>query len=195
MRWKILAGLSVLVVVGAGAWLWLAPTDSGLRPLPRPAFFPGKVPDTPPTMAPRAEQADAIFVDKSERRLELRQGGEVIASYRVALGDAPEGHKQQEGDERTPVGTYAIDWRNDQSIAYLSLHISYPDAGDRAQAAARGVSPGGNIMIHGIANGWGWLGSRHLLNDWTDGCIAVTNEEMREIWARVPNGTPITIVE
>ncbi len=148
---------------------------------------------TPPPMAPAAEQADAIHVDKSDRQLTLLRDGDPIRTYKIAMGGNPEGHKTQEGDERTPIGTYEIDWRNQNSIAHLSLHISYPNADDIAQAQARGVSPGGNIMIHGILNGWGFLGPFQTYWDWTNGCIAVTNAEMREIWSLVPNGTPITI--
>lgn len=149
---------------------------------------------TPPPMAAEVERADMVRVVKAARRLELLRGDEVIRSYEVSLGAAPEGHKLREGDERTPEGRYVIDWRNDSSIAHLSLHISYPNAEDTARAAAEGVSPGGNIMIHGILNGWGMLGGLHRVWDWTNGCIAVTNAEMREIWALVPNGTPIEIL-
>ncbi|WP_246251979.1 L,D-transpeptidase family protein [Parasulfitobacter algicola] len=147
----------------------------------------------PPQMASTDQQADAIFVDKSDRRLQLLRDGKVIRDYTISLGDQPLGHKTQEGDERTPVGTYEIDWRNENSIAHLSLHISYPNPADKAQAAQRSVSAGGNIMIHGILNGWGFVGPLQRLADWTNGCIAVTNTEMREIWSLVPNGTPITI--
>ena len=148
---------------------------------------------TPPGMAAPGDRADAVRVDKSDRRLDLMRDGAVIRSYRIALGGAPEGHKAREGDERTPEGAYLIDWRNPQSIAHLSLHISYPNPEDSARAAAAGVDPGGAIMIHGLPNGWGFLGALHLLWDWTDGCIAVTNAEMREIWSLGPDGTPIMI--
>ena len=149
---------------------------------------------TPPPMAAATDQADAIHVDKSSRILTLLRDGTPIATYDISLGaDGDGGHKRREGDERTPEGSYVIDWRNDRSIAHLSLHISYPDAADTARAESVGEDPGGDIMIHGIANGWGWLGRLHLAWDWTDGCIAVTNAEMREIWSRVPNGTPIEI--
>ncbi|MCE8025634.1 MULTISPECIES: L,D-transpeptidase family protein [Halomonadaceae] len=154
-----------------------------------PRFFPPTVPD----MAPPSQRADAVQVIKSERVMRLLREGEVIAEYRIALGASPEGHKQQEGDQRTPEGEYIIDWRNPRSIAHLSLHVSYPNEHDQAVAHELGVSPGGNIMIHGILNGWGWLGRLHRYWDWTDGCIAVTNREMREIWSLVPNGTPISI--
>ncbi|WOI31840.1 L,D-transpeptidase family protein [Tritonibacter scottomollicae] len=150
---------------------------------------------TPPTMAEAHEQADEILVIKSTRALHLRRAGKTIRSYDISLGAAPAGHKQSEGDERTPEGRYEIDWRNPNSVAHLSLHISYPNAADQAAANAAARDPGGNIMIHGLPNGWGALGALHLMRDWTDGCIAVTNTEMREIWSLVPNGTPITIVE
>lgn len=148
---------------------------------------------TPPAMAAVAEQADLILVDKSARTLRLMRGGAELKRYTIALGGAPLGHKTREGDQRTPEGDYTIDWRNPNSVAHLSLHVSYPDAADRAQAQAGGYSPGGNIMIHGLPNGWGFLGRLHGLRDWTDGCIGVTNAEMREIWSLVPDGTPIRI--
>ena len=151
-------------------------------------------PGTPPAMAAPADQVDRITVDKSDREMRLWRGDRLLARYAIALGGAPEaGHKQREGDERTPEGRYVIDWRNARSVAHLSLHISYPDARDQAAAAQAGVSPGGAVMIHGLPNGWGAIGRWHRLADWTDGCIGVTNAEMREIWARVPDGTPIEI--
>lgn len=146
-----------------------------------------------PPMAAAAVQADAIEVLKSAREMRLLREGWVLRSYPIALGGAPAGPKRQEGDERTPEGVYRIDWRNPNSVAHLSLHISYPDAEDRARARAAGVAPGGSIMIHGLPNGWGFFGALHRRLDWTDGCIGVTNAEMREIWALVPDGTPIRI--
>ncbi len=148
---------------------------------------------TPPPMAAVQDQADLIIVEKSERVLTLLQNGEPIKTYPISLGGNPDGHKVQEGDERTPEGSYTIDWRNPNSIAHLSLHISYPNAADTAHAQSIGASPGGNIMIHGILNGWGFVGPLHLMSDWTNGCIAVTNAQMREIWSLVPDGTPIEI--
>ena len=148
---------------------------------------------TPPEMAAAADRADRIIVDKPARRLQLLRDGAVIGEYQISLGAAPDGHKTREGDEKTPEGEYLIDWRNARSVAHLSLHISYPNADDAAAAAARGESPGGAIMIHGMLNGWGWLGGLHRRWDWTNGCIAVTDTEMREIWSRVPDGTPIEI--
>lgn len=140
----------------------------------------------PPAMAPAAQQADRIHVDKSERRMDLIREGRVLKRYAIRLGDAPLGHKRQQGDERTPEGEYRIDGRNPGSRFHLSLRISYPDAGDRRQARARGVNPGGDIFIHG--------GNQALTPfDWTDGCIAVTDAEIEEVWRLVPTGIPIRI--
>ena len=139
------------------------------------------------------EKADKVIVYKSKRKLELLKNGEVIRTYKIALGDNPIGHKQQEGDERTPEGNYTLDWRNSKSSCYKSLHISYPDANDKARAKKLGVSPGGNIMIHGLHPSMKWLGKFHYYKDWTNGCIAVNNSEIDEIWKMVENGTPIEI--
>lgn len=140
----------------------------------------------PPALAPVGERADEIRVDKSERRMQLLRGGTVIRTYRILLGDAPVGHKRQQGDERTPEGRYRITFRNDKSRFHLSLRVSYPNEADRAQALARGVDPGGDIMIHGgTPPGYG--------SDWTDGCIALTDREIEEVWRLVPVNTPISI--
>lgn len=146
-----------------------------------------------PAMANPADQADAILVIKSEKRMQLLRDGAVLREYRISLGGNPRGHKQQEGDKRTPEGRYLIDWRNENSAYHLSLHISYPNTDDLQRASDAQVPPGGNVMIHGLPNGWGFLGDLHRRWNWTNGCIAVTDEEMREIWSLVPNGTPIDI--
>ncbi|MDK1386877.1 L,D-transpeptidase family protein [Sinorhizobium sp. 8-89] len=148
---------------------------------------------TPPEMAAPELQAKEVLVDKSERTLRLLRDGTTLGEYSVSLGGNPLGHKERQGDRRTPEGDYLIDWRNPKSRYHLSLHISYPDAADKTRAASAGEDPGGDIMIHGLPNGWGFIGRLHLFLDWTDGCIAVTDEEMREIWSRVPDGTPIRI--
>jgi len=128
-----------------------------------------------------------IAVYKSERMMYLMHHDEVLESYEFELGFAPEGHKTEEGDGRTPEGRYYIDRRNPNSSFYLSIGISYPNAEDRAQAAARGVSPGGDIFIHGTPRAF------RRQDDWTWGCIAVTNREMRQIYSMVQNGTVIDI--
>ncbi len=138
---------------------------------------------------------DKVFVNKSERVLKLLSGDKVIKTYHIALGDSPAGHKRQEGDERTPTGTYNLDYKNENSKYYRSIHISYPNASDKAQAKKRGVSPGGDIMIHGQKNGLGHLAVITQQRDWTDGCIAVTDNEMDEIMSVYKAGMPIEIVE
>jgi murein L,D-transpeptidase YafK len=148
-------------------------------------------PDAPPL--PPGAAADRVLVDKSDRTLTLLSGGRALKSYTVSLGGAPSGHKRQEGDERTPEGVYLLDYRNPNSSAHRSLHVSYPNPADQARARARGVPPGGFIMVHGIRDGLGWLGRMHRWVDWTDGCVAVANWEMDEIWRAVPDGTPIEI--
>jgi murein L,D-transpeptidase YafK len=137
--------------------------------------------------------ADRLVVDKGERVLLLMRDSSVLKRYYVSLGGNPEGHKQQEGDERTPEGEYIIDRRKEDSSFYRALHISYPDSEDAAGARERGVSPGGDIMIHGIRNGLGWVGKLQRSLNWTNGCVAVTNWEMDELWRAVPEGTPIEI--
>ncbi len=136
---------------------------------------------------------DKVIVLKSARKMQLLAANKVVRDYSIALGDNPKGHKQEEGDERTPEGLYTIDYRNPQSRYHLSLHINYPNAQDKQSAAERGVSPGGNIFIHGMPNHLGWLGALANNIDWTDGCIAVSNADIEEIWALVKNGTPIEI--
>jgi murein L,D-transpeptidase YafK len=119
--------------------------------------------------------------------------GKVLRTYRIALGGAPVGPKEQQGDRKTPEGKYVISGRNLHSQFHRSLRISYPNAADRARARRLGVSPGGDIFIHGLPNGMGPIGAAHTARDWTDGCIAVTDEEIEEIWKLVANGTPIEI--
>ncbi len=136
---------------------------------------------------------DKVFVDKSERILKLLSKDIVVKSYRIALGDSPIGHKQQQGDQRTPVGYYTLDYKNENSIAHRSIHVSYPNAADKARAKSRGVNPGGDIMIHGQMNGFGHLAGLNQQRDWTDGCIAVTNDEMDEIMAAVKVGTAMKL--
>jgi murein L,D-transpeptidase YafK len=137
--------------------------------------------------------ADKIILNKTERKLYLMSNNEVLKTYKVALGSHPIGPKSQEGDGKTPEGLYVIDRHNPNSSFHLSLHVSYPSPDDLVAAQRAGVRPGGDIMIHGTRNGLGWLGLFHRLIDWTQGCIAVTNTEIDEIWALVPDGTPIEI--
>ena len=128
-----------------------------------------------------------VLVSKKKREMVLLRGESVLRTYRIALGRVPEGAKREAGDGRTPEGRYTVDWRNADSKYHLSLHISYPDAADLARAREAGVDPGGDIMIHGLKDGV------RLEGDWTEGCIAVTDEEMDEIWGLVPDGCLVLI--
>lgn len=168
----LIMGGSAAVLLGAGPW----PTG------PAPARAANL----------RAEDIAEVRVEKAARRLSLLGfDGAVLRAYDgIQLGDAPVGPKQFEGDERTPEGRYVIDHGNPASAYHLSLHISYPDAHDRAYAESHGRSPGGQIFIHGQPNS---LQSGTIRGDWTDGCIAMANAEIEELWALVGNGTPITI--
>jgi murein L,D-transpeptidase YafK len=137
--------------------------------------------------------ADRVVVEKATRVLTLLSGNRVLKTYPIRLGRNPSGAKTREGDGRTPEGQYLIDHRNPTSRFHLALHVSYPSQTDIARAAAARVPPGGDIMVHGLPNGLGWLGRLHQLFDWTNGCIAVTDREIEEIYRAVPDGTPIEI--
>jgi murein L,D-transpeptidase YafK len=167
IRWKF---LTLLVLCGALA----SPMHADKKPTPNAT-------------------ADHILVLKSKRELQLLRDGAVLKTYRIALGGTPVGRKERQGDHKTPEGTYTIVGRNPNSQYHRALRVSYPNAEDRARAAKHGVSPGGDIMIHGLPNGYGWVGRGHLAKDWTDGCIAVTDQEIEEIWTLVADGTPVEI--
>ncbi len=129
--------------------------------------------------------SDRVFIIKSKRIMLLMRDGEILKTYRIALGRQPVGHKIRAGDKRTPEGSYVLDSRNPNSRFHLAIHVSYPNESDTVNARKLGVPPGGDIMIHG--------GKLYRHEDWTDGCIAVSNAEMEEIWKLVPDGTPIEI--
>jgi murein L,D-transpeptidase YafK len=158
-------------------WLLLI----GMLPAENPATKAGMI------------RADQVIVVKNRRTLTLLFQGKILRTYQVSLGATPVGAKEQQGDHKTPEGHYLLDRRNAKSRFYKSIHVSYPNQADELRAAQRGVSAGGDIMIHGLPNGFGWLGATHLAQDWTDGCIAVTDAEMDEIWELVADGTPIEI--
>lgn len=139
-------------------------------------------------------KVNLVRVIKSERKMLLIESGKILKEYHIALGANPSGHKQQEGDERTPEGRYTLDYINEQSSYHRSMHLSYPNANDRANAKQKGVSPGGDIMIHGQPNGFGAMANLTQLTDWTNGCIALTNSEMDEFLKLVAVGTTIEVV-
>ena len=143
---------------------------------------------------PRGVTADRLVIDKSERTLTLFWHGVPIKVYRVALGGDPVAPKRRQGDERTPEGSYVVALRHENSEFHRALHLSYPNALDRARARAERANPGGNIEIHGLRGGFDWVGSAHTLFDWTNGCVAVTNIEIEELWRAAPKGTPVEIL-
>ncbi|WP_283176931.1 L,D-transpeptidase family protein [Gemmobacter sp. 24YEA27] len=154
------------------------------QPAPPPVMPPAPLP-------PLTGQIERIVIEKAARRMALIQEGREVRVYRIALGFSPTGDKNREGDGRTPEGEFRIDRRNDQSAYHLSLGLDYPKPADRARARAGGYSPGGDIMIHGQPN---MLPDETLIaTDWTAGCIAISNAEMREIWAATPVGTMVEI--
>ena len=146
----------------------------------------------------RCEQAtagpvDLIRVDKSAHLMTVYREGQPIRKFRVAIGRGDPGPKRQQGDGRVPEGSYRITAHNPNSAFHLSLRIGYPTAEQVADAAKRGVKPGGDIMIHGLPNDRGWIGSRHTSVDWTEGCVAITDREMDWLYDAVKDGTPVEI--
>lgn len=151
-------------------------------------FYPGKQLDT-------SKKIDKIIVLKSKRKLEIYSEGELIKTYKISIGRQPKGKKQFEGDMKTPEGVYTIDSKNPHSSYHLNLGISYPNKEDKAYAEMQGKSPGGLIKIHGLKNGFGFIGKFHRWFDWTQGCIALTNKEIEELYEHTPIGTIIEISE
>ncbi len=166
--------------------VWMACAGACLALFVLPSVLAAQQPSAP-------QKADAILILKKDHLMELLAAGEVIRTYKVALGQGGLAPKQREGDARTPEGHYTVDAKYAVSHYHKAMHVSYPDAADRKRAAKLGVPPGGAIMIHGLPNGKGWVGAGHRLYDWTLGCIAVTDEEIDEIWELVPVGTPVEI--
>ena len=155
------------------------------------AFGPASLGATTASVSP--QKADLIVVVKSRREMTLMSGGKLIKTYKVALGTEPVGAKEREGDHKTPEGHYTIDAKIENSRFHRALHLSYPNDADRERARKLGVNPGGAVEIHGLGDKYGWVGALHRQTDWTDGCVAVTNEEIDEIWPMVTVGTPVDI--
>jgi murein L,D-transpeptidase YafK len=169
--------MAVALVVAGVSHLALPPPPSAQAQLPR--------------LEPR--RAELVIVRKGKRTLELVYDGRAFRTYQIALGPEPVGPKRRSGDGRTPEGVYTLDWRNPNSNFYRSIHVSYPAPHDEEAAVRWGVPLGGLIMIHGLPNGVPAARVGHPWNNWTNGCIAVTNREMDEIWSLVEDGTPIII--
>lgn len=147
----------------------------------------------PEKALPQNVAVDYILVHKSRHELLAYSRGVLLKRYQVSFGDSPVGHKEFEGDERTPERVYTINDKNPHSVCYKNLGISYSNAADRAHAKQVGKSPGGDIKIHGLFNGQGYIHKFHRWKNWTNGCIAVTNDEMEELYNAVPIGTKIEI--
>jgi murein L,D-transpeptidase YafK len=145
------------------------------------------------TLGIAGEKADRVVVEKTTSKLHLMRDGEVFASFRVAFGKNPKGHKERQGDGRTPEGKYTLDYKNPNSSYYKSIHISYPNSADRQHARKLGVDPGGDIMIHGQPNGKEFFTAITQLFNWTNGCIALSNADMDRVWEAVDIPTPIEI--
>jgi murein L,D-transpeptidase YafK len=141
----------------------------------------------------QAKTADRIVIFKSAHSMKLMHGREILRTYQVALSTVPAGAKERLGDHKVPEGDYVIDRKNPQSKFHLALHVSYPNATDRTRAHKLGVEPGGDIEIHGLPKSYARLGALHRQTDWTDGCVAVTNAEIEEIYPMVPVGTTVEI--
>ncbi len=137
--------------------------------------------------------AEKVIVEKEKRKLHLLKGDEIFRTFEIALGIAPVGNKESEGDFKTPEGVYTLDTRNPDSDYFLSIHISYPNHRDVREARAKGVAPGGLIMIHGQPNEPTYSAAYYRKQDWTNGCIAVSNSDMIDIWLMTPNDIPIEI--
>ena len=147
-----------------------------------------------PTYAGDFPLADSVLVEKANRKLHLLKDGQAFRTFQIALGVAPVGHKEQEGDQKTPEGSYMLDARNPDSDFFLSIRISYPSRSDRRNAQTTGVDPGGQIMIHGQPNAPTYSAGYYAKEDWTNGCIAVSNSDMIDIWLMTPEQVPIEIV-
>jgi murein L,D-transpeptidase YafK len=170
MMKRIISIFGIVVLIGGvGCWFWPGKSSAALV------------------------KADKVVVIKSKRLLILMRDGEILKAYKIALGKQPKGRKTNAGDRKTPEGNYILDSRNTESKFHKSIHISYPSEKDILNAQKLGVSTGGAIMIHGLPDSLASLGKAHRTWDWTDGCIAVTNPEIEEIWRFVTDGTPIEI--
>lgn len=176
---KILLTLSFLLFGSIGAYYFLR-------------YMKHSYPE-PKRLTVPITQIDYILVEKTKRLIKFYNKNEPVRVYSIALGFDPIGTKLQEGDGRTPEGKYFINGKNPKSQFHLSLRISYPSPQDIEEAAKRGAPPGGDIMVHGLGKFFGWLGSKHTFKDWTLGCIAITNDEIDEIYPYIKIGTPIEI--
>ena len=168
--------------------------DRSYMAVPLFAFVAAVLSWTPIAQGGEFPVADKVVVEKSDRKLHLMKDGEAFRTFDIALGIRPIGDKEREGDFKTPEGRYILDTRNPDSEYFLSIHVSYPDQRDRAEAREKGVDPGGAIMIHGQPNDPTRSEAYYRTQDWTNGCIAVSNSDMIDIWLMTADDTPIEIL-
>ena len=192
---KISLAAVLLLAVAAGV-VWYSKPSSPESTVATSGENAGEPAVSAPIETPLPEYAviDRLVVHKSKRTMSAYSKGKLLKTYPIALGKQPVGHKHFEGDGKTPEGKYRINDRNPNSAYHKNLGVSYPNEADKTYAAAQGKSPGGLIKIHGIKNGWGSIGKRHLQRDWTDGCIAVTDEEIDELYRSVKHNAEIEIL-
>lgn len=193
MRW-LLALLCLSFTASASAELTVTVIRKPLAPVAQPAPALPTLPLPPGPARPLSTVViDKVLVTKSAHRLELFSRGEPVKAYKVSLGKQPRGPKLAEGDRRTPEGFYWIDWRKTSDRFNLAMHVSYPNIDDAARARREGVNPGGMIMVHGTPISDEYPEWYFSSLDWTDGCIAMNNADMREVWSLVKDGTMIEI--
>lgn len=192
---KIGLAAVLLLAVAAGV-VWYSKPSSPEPTVATSGEHAGEPAVAAPIETPLPEDAviDRLVVHKSKHTMSAYSQGKLLKTYPIALGKQPVGHKHFEGDGKTPEGKYRINDRNPNSAYHKNLGVSYPNEADKAYAAAQGKSPGGLIKIHGIKNGWGSIGKKHLQRDWTDGCIAVTDEEIDELYRSVKHNAEIEIL-
>lgn len=186
---KLAASAILLIPATAGL---ADETPSGVRTVSTASI--GTIPHTGTSGQDEFPLADKVVVQKADRKLHLMRDGEAFRSFDIALGIVPLGHKEEEGDNKTPEGRYWLDMRNPNSDYFLSIRISYPDATDRQKARQKGLDPGGQIMIHGQPNNPTYSAAYYRRADWTNGCIAVSNSDMIDIWLMTPDRVPIEIL-
>lgn len=186
--------LLIFLAIVSGVVLTDPPSPPNGTRSPGGLFELSEAESYPQGALPPALRFDKLYLEKGKRRLTAYSGGKAVRVYLVALGENPKGPKEFEGDKRTPEGEYTIEDKNPKSAYFKNLGISYPNAKDRARAESQGKSPGGNLKIHGLGKEYANLGAAHRVTDWTFGSVAVTNEEMDELFFRTPVGTPIAIV-
>jgi murein L,D-transpeptidase YafK len=194
MRRVLIFVLIILISAVGIAVAWIRHTPWMASHFPDRSHAADSIRKTALYEQPLTGKVDSIVVIKKIREMQVYRNQKLVKIYRIALGDTPVGHKHFQGDEKTPEGLYQIDGKNPNSICHKNLGISYPNAADRAYAARNGKPAGGDIKIHGLPNGQGYIGKGHLLSDWTNGCVGITDEEIDELYQYTAVGVPVFIL-